>query len=47
MYIRWKFYHGFPVIFQYIASDRIFTDVAYSDFTDNSYDYFLSKAGLF
>ena len=47
MYLRWKFCHGFPVIFQYIASDRTFTDVAYLDFTVNSYDYFLSKAGSF
>ena len=46
MYLHWKFLHGFPVVFQYIASDRIFADVAYSDFTDNSYDYLQSK-GLF
>ena len=27
-YLRWKFCHGFPVIFQHIVSDRIFTTVA-------------------
>ena len=35
------------LIYQYITSDRTFTSVAFSDFTVNSFDYFLSKAGLF
>ena len=46
-YLRWKCCHGFPGIFQYIASDRTFTAVTYSNFTVNSYDYFLNQAGLF
>ena len=33
--------HGFPVIFQYIVSTRTSIAVSYSDFTVNSYDYFL------
>ena len=35
------------IVTQYIGSTHTLTSVSYPDFTDNSYDYFLSKAGLF
>ena len=46
-YLCWKFCYRFLVIFQYIASTLTSNPVSYSDFTVNSYDYFLCKAGYF